>query len=101
MSSHPSGRLVVSHRSENHCKQLGRNIEGHDVHSHLENLLPHIDQMKSEINEYLSVLVEQERKSKKTEPEKQTAASTSNSKPLDACYVDDGVTHAKRHRGGK
>ena len=101
MSSPLSSRLVVGHKSANHCKEFSRDVEGHDATSHLTNLLPHLDSIKSEINEYLSVLVEEEKESKKSVPEKETAASVASSKPLDSCYVDDSVTQAKRLKGGK
>lgn len=96
-----SSRLVVSHKSANHSKEFSRDIEGRDATSHLTNLLPHLESMKSEINEYLTVLVEEEKGSKRSVPEKQTAASIASSKPLDSCYVDDSVTQAKRQKGGK
>lgn len=101
MSSSGSSRLFVEHKSANHHKEFTRHIEGDNARTHICSLLPHLESIKSEINEYLSVLVEKEKESKKSVLHSQASKSVVCSKPPLSVCPADGVTEAKRLKGGK
>ena len=68
MSSH---ELDVQYASQGRSKQLTRQVDGANDEESLENLLQAVDWMKRQVNEYLTVVVEEEKSASskgKTEP---------------------------------